>query len=278
MQRFLIILGVVVTLAAIAVLVFYPTDTSSIVRERVISAAQAEFPGTEFSNEGDVTLFAAKGDGVWSVDLTSLQSACQSGRHACDRATASLLQDMKRAFAPVAVLKVTDLRPTLSGPPAGWPPSKQLVTDPLAGSLTVRYGFFGDVAVRFLTRGLAATLGLNPAKAQPVAVEAMQSAPGAPVLRPLLGHKGLSYLDAEADPAGEVLSTARLNVLLEKTGLKEIAFGFPTRHMAVVANAAIPADVQMLRAFVDALAQRPQAHVVSRSLYRFDGTQIVELK
>lgn len=278
MQRFLIALGVLATLAAIAVLVFYPTDSSPVVRDRAIEAAHVAFPGMKFSHAGDVTVFAAQGDNLWAIDITTLQTLCQHSRHACDKATTALVHDLKRTFAPTANPKVTDLRPTLAGPPADWPPTAQLVGDPLAGSLVVRYGFFGDGTVRFLTRGLAASLGLDPAKARPVAVDAMQSAPGSPILRPLLGQKGLSYIDAEADPAGEVLSTARLNVLLEKTGLNEIALGFPTRHMVVVANAAIPADVQMLRGFVDALSQRPQAHVVSRAIYRFDGTQFAELK
>ena len=278
MQRFLIALGILVAIAAIVFVVYYPRDTSEAVRARVIGSAEKNFPDFKFSSAGDVTLFAAQGDGVWSFDLTPLQQVCQDGRNACDRATESLIKELKRAFAPGSLLKVTDLRPTLSGPPQTWTPAAGVIVDPLAGSLQVRYGFFTDSTVRFLTRGLAAQLGLDPAKARPVAVDAMQSAPGAPVLRPLLGHKGLSYLDGDADPAGEVLSNARLGVLLERTGLTQIALGFPTRHMVVVANASVKEDVQMLRGFVDALTKRPQAHVVSRDVYRFDGNSLTELK
>ncbi len=277
MQRFLIALGVLLVAAAIAVLVSYPTDSSPIVRQRVIDSAQENFPDYVFSHAGDVTLFAAKGDGVWAIDLTMLQSICQDGRNACDKATAALMQELKRTFAPVGNYRVTDLRPTLAGPPAAWTPGAQVLSEPIAGDLRVSFGFFKGESVQYLTSGLAVALGLNPAKVRPVSLDAMQSDSSAPILRPLLGHKGLSYIDAERDPSGEVLSFARLNVLLEKTGLKQVALAVPTRSMLVVANPIVPADIDMLRGFVGALTQRPQAHVVSRQLFLFDGSTLTEL-
>jgi hypothetical protein len=208
-----------------------------------------------------------------------MQEACaiESARQ-CDAMTealAGLIAQEVRAPAPV---RVVDLRPTL----AGFAPDAAFAGDVIAvnwvGDLQVRFALYRGVLARYVTRAIAAELALEPPQLMARALAAMESSNDAPVLRPIIGMRGVSYFDGGADPAATVLSRARMFRFSEKTGLARVLVAFPERHKVILANADTKTGPPDIRGAVVNMTGRPGAHVVSRHVFVWEKGELREYR
>ncbi|MEG1969913.1 MAG: hypothetical protein RR101_07300 [Burkholderiaceae bacterium] len=251
MNRLFAVFGLVAAVVISAVLTLWPTDDPSAVSHKFAQRVAAEVPGVQVAPAGEFMLYLSRGERVWGVSLDQLQNRCHEGAGVCKTAGTELLAEIVRLTEAAPRPEMALLRPTLAAPPAPAPFASQVITQPWVGDLAIRYDFMGPLGtpiVEFVTTGLARSLKLDPKQLQAQAIAAMDGSNEAPVLRPLLGKRGVSYLEAKGDPAGEVLSRARMQVLAERTGVTKFYLGFPVRNMVLFANANTAdglADIQL---------------------------------
>lgn len=275
MSRVWIAVALIAAVAAIGYVLMQPKPTTADRRTQVIERVHAALPDAQLSASGDMTLHVGHRGNVWSVDLKPMQESCAiEVASKCDAMVEALARLVRAEAEAPAPLRVVDLRPTL----AGFPPDAAFARDVLAvnwvGDLQVRFAFFRGVFARYVTSSLAAELKLEPPKLMERALAAMESSADAPVLRPLIGMRGVSYLDGEADPAATVLSRARMFRFSERTGLDRVLVAFPERHRMIVANADTPTGPPDIRGAVVNITNRPGAHVVSRQVYLWEKGEL----
>lgn len=279
MSRFLVGALLAAALAVIGFMLAQPKATTADRRARVVERLRAVLPQAEFAASGDLTVHVGRGGNVWSVDLKPMQEACAiESPSQCEAMTEALVGLVRQEVDAPAALRVVNLRPTL----AGLAPDAAFARDVLAvkwvGDLQVRFAFFRGVIARYVTAAVARELGLEPAPLMARALAAMESSNDAPVLRPIIGMRGVSYLDGEADPAAAVLSRGRMSRFSEKTGLKRVLVAFPERHKVILANADTRTGPPDIRGAVVNMTGRPGAHVVSKQVFIWENGELREYR
>lgn len=267
MNRLFVVLGLVAAVVFSAVLTLWPTDDPTSVSNKFAQRVATEVPGVQVAQAGEFMLYLGRDERVWGVNLDQLQNRCHDGAGVCQTAGSELIAELVRLVEAPARPDMPLLRPTLTRPPAAAPFAKNVITQPWVGDLAVSYQFIGKPVAEFVTSGLVQSLKLDPKVLQARAIAEMDSSHEAPVLRPLLGKRGVSYLEAQGDPAGEVLSRARMQVLSERTGVKKFYIGFPVRNMVLFANANTPDGLADLRFAVADMRAAFGAQPVSDRIY-----------
>lgn len=268
MNRFLPAIGLVLAVIISAVLTLWPTDDPTAVAEKFAQRLGEEVPGLQVLPAGEFNLYLAKDGRVWGLNLDELQKRCREGAGKCKEAGSALIAEVSRTSASPWVAEMPRLRPTFSGPPAGSPLAKEVLSQAWVGDLVLRYDFPAKPLSEYMTPAFARAFKIDPRTLQARAIAEMDSAPEAPVLRPLLGKRGVSYLEAVgSDPAGEVLSRSRMQVLSQRTGVSKFYVGFPTRHMVLFSNANTAEGLQDMKVAVEDLRRTFGAQLVSDRIY-----------
>lgn len=277
MSRLFVGALLIAALAAIGFMLAQPKPTTADRRAKVVERLQAVAPQAQVAASGDLTVHVGLRGNVWSVDLKPMQEACAiESASRCEAMIEALVAIVREELQAPAPLRVTDLRPTL----AGFSPDAAFAADVLAvkwvGDLQVRFAFFRGVVARYVTASLGKDMQLEPAQLMARALAAMESSNDAPVLRPIIGMRGVSYLDGEADPSAAVLSRARMFRFSERTGLPRVLVAFPERHKAILANADTKTGPPDIRGAVVNMTGRPGAHVVSRQVFLWENGELRE--
>lgn len=263
---------------AIAAMLFVPTPTTADHRAALVKQLQAALPEAQLVASADSTVHVGLRGEVYSIDLRALQETCAGqGPRNCQVAKDVLTKIAVDALSVTDPPAVARLRPTLAGfaPEAAF--ARGVIMQPWVGGLQVRYAFFNGPVARYLTEALAAQMKLDAKTLLPLALEQMESGAPAPVLRPVIGMRGVSYLDGEGDPSAEVLSGNRMARFTQKTGLTRALVAFPTRHMVIFANADTAGGPPDIRGAVANMTGKPSQHVISRTIFLWEKGQLTPL-
>jgi hypothetical protein len=269
----------IAALVAIGFVLVQPKPTTADRRAKVIERLRTALPQAEFAASGDLTVHVGQRGSVWSVDLKPMQEACAiESASQCEAMAEALVGAVRKEVESPAPLRVINLRPTLAGFSADAAFANDVLTVKWVGDLQVRFAFFRGVTARYVTTSMAREFQLEPAQLLGRALAAMESSNEAPVLRPIIGMRGVSYLDGEADPSAAVLSRARMFRFSEKTGLPRVLVAFPERHKVILANADTKTGPPDIRGAVTNMTSRPGAHVVSRQVFVWENGELREYR
>lgn len=278
MSRYTVVIGLVLAVIASAVLTLWPTDDPTAIRDKLAAQLVEAVPELKVAPAGEYMVYAGREGRVWSVNLEQLQQRCRDGAGVCKEARAALAAEMARVVAAAPRPDMPMLRPTFAAPPADAPFAKDVLAQPWVGDLALRYDFPAKPIAEYVTASLAKALKLDLHTIQARAIAEMDSAPEAPTLRPLLGKRGVSYLEAHgSDPAGEVLSRARMQVLSDRTGVKKFYVGFPVRNMVLFSNADTADGLADMKIAITDLRQAFGAQGVSDRVYVLEHGELKAL-
>lgn len=277
MNRYYVVIGLVLAVIASAVLTLWPTDDPTAVRDK-LAARLAEVPGLQVAPAGEYMVYAGREGRVWGINLEALQQRCRDGAGVCKEARAALAKEVAALVGAAPRPDMPRLRPTFAAPPAAAPFAGDVIAQPWVGDLALRYDFPARPVSEYVTVALAKAAKLDLRTIQARAIAEMDSAPEAPTLRPLLGKRGVSYLEAHgSDPAGEVLSRARMQVLAQRTGVEKFYVGFPVRNMVLFANANTPDGLANMQIAVADLRSAFGAQPVSDRVYVLEHGELKAL-
>lgn len=279
MSRFLVGALLIAALVAIGAVLIQPKPTTADRRARFVERVRAALPQADVAASGDLTLHVGQRGNLWSVDLKPMQEACAiESPSQCEAMTEALFGLVRKEVDAPEPLRAVTLRPTLAGFPADAAFARDVLTVKWVGDLQVRFAFFRGVVARYVTTATAAEMQLEPPQLMARALAAMESSNDAPVLRPIIGMRGVSYLDGEGDPSAAVLSRARMFRFSEKTGLPRVLVAFPERHKVILANADTKTGLPDIRGAVTNMTGRPGAHVVSRQVFLWENGELREYR
>jgi hypothetical protein len=279
MSRFVVGAVIAAALAAIVAVLMQPKPTTADRRARLVERLRTALPQAQFAASGDLTVHVGRQGHAWSVDLKPMQEACAiESATQCEAMTEALVGLVRKEVESPEPLRVVDLRPTLSGFPADAAFARDVLEVNWVGDLRVRFAFFRGVIARYVTAPLAKELQLEPAQMMARALAAMESSNDAPVLRPIIGMRGVSYLDGEADPSAAVLSRARMFRFSERTGLARVLVAFPERNKVILANADTKTGPPDIRGAVTNMTGRAGAHVVSKQVFLWEKGELREYR
>lgn len=278
LKRILIIALPALGLLAIGWMLSRPSPGSAEHRAALVQKLSDMLPGARFAASADLTVHVGLDGAVYSVDLKALQETCLvQGPQACRLANEALANIVRDAIRGGDRPPIATLRPTLAGFSPQPDFARGVIVQPWVGGLEVRYAFFNGPVAQYLTTALAERLKLDSKALLPMALAQMEASPNPPVLRPVIGMRGVSFMDGEGDPAAEVLSSNRMQRFREKTGLSRALLAFPTRHTLLVANADTASGAADLRGAVQNLTSKPSQHVISTTVFLWDKGQLTAL-
>lgn len=277
-NRYYVVIALVLAVIVSVVLTLWPTDDPTAVRDKFAARLAAEVPGLQVAPAGEYRLYAGRDGRVWGVSLEELQQRCREGANVCKEAGTALIAQVAAVVAAAPRPAMSALRPTFAAPPADAPFAKDVIAQPWVGDLALRYDFPARPVSEYVSVALAQALKLDLRTLQARATAEMDDASEAPILRPLLGKRGVSYLEARGnDPAGEVISRARMQVLAQRTGVSKFYLGFPVRNMVLFANANTPDGLADMQVAVADLRRAFGAQGVSDRIYVLEHGELSAL-
>ena len=232
---------------------------------RFVEALIARHPGTTIGEWNFGRLHATLPTGVEvEARLIPLFEGCESDRPGCGTAIERSLDDVDRILAASrapsrAMLEAVIVDEPTPGFRFGY------VTEPLIGSLEVRYALVSGVASTFVTASIASRLGLAASALREVALARLRADPSVSLL-PVAGSDDSVYrVESSGDAPASLLDRERMKRLTTQMNAERLYVALAGRGALYVAKA----DEAGATAISDLLA-RPWMAVRRKHLFAYD--------
>lgn len=238
-----LIAGIAMTIVVIAVVSWVVDQRTrpDVVGPRLVDRLKARHPDATIRAVGPAMLEVTPSSGLpIELRLAAVFDACRADRIGCRAIVDRAVDDVDRAQAAASAPTRAALRPMAVADTPGY--RYGFVTEPVIGSLELRYVLVNGFAATFVTSTIQDRLGLSGAALKAAALENMRSDSGVDLVR-IDGatEPALYRVRADGDPVASLVDRARMERFAKTLQTRRLDVFVPARGVLYLAAASAPA-------------------------------------